>query len=182
MIKRRIFIIYFIVIIPFMFLATRLMAQELKSPPELESLIKSNFQSCRLLQLRDLNQGLRDYVVTNFLASSPGYIIADFNGDKLLDYATLLLCEGEMKSNIRFVVFMANKDRSYSCLEINKWTEELYLNNLYLRIAKPGRIREWDSERVFTIEHSSISLVLFEAASRIYYWKEGKFAYIQTSD
>jgi len=179
---RRFFFVYCIVAIPVLIYASVLCGNNLKISHKIESLIKINYPKCKLLQMTDLNQDLQDYFVHNFPNSSPGYVASDFNGDGKLDYAALLICLEKKKSTIRFVVFMARKDDSYSCLKIHKWSEKLYLSNLYLNIVKPGKIQEWDSERIITIEHPGIALVLFEAASRVYYWKRGQFNYIQTSD
>jgi len=153
-----------------------------KIPNILESQIKSYFPTCRPVQLSDFDKGLQEYLSGTPRSINPGYIAADFNGDGKEDYAVLLICDNKNNPNIIFTVFMAVKDDSYSCINVHTWTGTLYLKNLYLDIVKPSKIKEHDSKQLITIKNYSVLLVLFEAASQVYYWKDGKFNHIQISD
>jgi hypothetical protein len=176
--RRNILVIFLLLIIN----SSAAVAQESSSLSGVNQLIKADFPQCRILQLKDLDNDLQEYFIVNHPSAHPGYVIADFDGNGKEDYALLLLCGGKKKQTIRFDVLMADKNNSYSRIKIEKWSDELSLKNLYLEITKPGKIKETDSERTITIKNDGVSLNLFEAASRVYYWKNGKFNNVQTSD
>jgi len=160
-------------------LSERIKPNDFRSP---EPVIKKYYPECRPLQLKDLDRDLQDYFVANYPNLNPGYLSSDFNGDNILDYTFLLVCEQASKTVIRFIVLMGEKDSAYDLIEIQQWSEQPFLKNLYLHIVRPGNIKEWDSSRTVSLKFPCIELVLFESASRVYYWGDGKFKYIQTSD
>jgi len=181
---RRIFliIITFVVSIQIIVYSSANSTKQNAIPDILALQIKSSYPACRLLQLSDSDKGLQEYLIGTPRGINPGYIAADFNGDTKEDYAVLLLCDDKNIPKILFTVFMSSKNGSYSCIDIHTWTGTLYLKNLYLDIFTPGKIREHDSRRVIPIKNHSVLLVLFESASQVYYWKDGKFNNIQISD
>jgi hypothetical protein len=149
---------------------------------KVNGLVKASIPQCRLLELKDLDGDLQKYISLGNSSAHPGFVNADFDGNGTEDYAVLLICGKGKHQTIQFAVFMANKNNSYSCIKINKWNEELYLKNLYLDYVKRGNITETETERVVKIINDGVSLNLFEAASQVYYWKNGNFSHIQTSD
>jgi hypothetical protein len=177
--KNKYFLVSALLIIIYSHLA---IAQDASSLPDINKLIKADFPQCRLLQLKDLDHDLHQYFIAHHRSAQPGYINADFDGNGKEDYAVLLLCNDKKKQSIRFVVFMANKNNSYSYIKIENWSDELSLKNLYLESTKPGKIKDSESGRTITTKNACFSLNLFEAASQVYYWKNGKFHYVQISD
>lgn len=154
----------------------------IKSNKELEKIIKKEFSNCRLIQFRDLYDDLQNYLKKKYPDLHPGYVHGDFNGDGITDYALLIRCEDHNSIIEKFIVLLGQGKDSFSTFVIDQWNDELSLKNLFLSIIQPGKIRERDSFKIKILKFQGIKLNLFEAASRVYYWDNDKFNFIQTSD
>src|SRR4030066_1647522 len=114
--NRRLIIIILVCIVtmPIIIYASANKTKIIDIPTIIESQIKTNFSTCRPLQLTDLDDGLQEYLNSTRPGLIPGYIAADFNGDGKKDYAVMLLCNEKKRPILKFVVFMANKNDSYA--------------------------------------------------------------------
>jgi len=181
----------FLFVVPLSFISSNLFSEmsnsksnvaKLKNPEEMEIIIKKDCSDCRIVQLRDLYEDLQKYFQEKFPKSHPGFLHGDFNGDGIMDYAILIRFKSTKKTIEKFIVLLGKENNSFNQINIDQWDDELYLNNLYLRIAKPGKIKEFDSSRIIKLNLTGIELKLFESASQIYYWDKGKFNIVQTED
>jgi hypothetical protein len=154
----------------------------IESNNEIGKIIKKDFSNCRLVQLRDLYDDLQNYFKKTYPDLHPGYVYGDFNGDGITDYALLIRCKDHNSKIEKFIVFIGQGKESFSTIVIDQWNDELSLKNLFLSIIQPGKIREGDSSKIKILKFQGIKLSLFEAASRVYFWDNNKFSFIQTSD
>lgn len=59
---------------------------------------------------------------------------------------------------------------------------ERITNPLVLYRLPPSTTKEWDSDKPVTIVHESLGVAWLEASSRQYYWENGAFRCVPTSD
>lgn len=147
-----------------------------------ERIIRTDYPDCRLVRPEDLYEDLQRYFQDKYRDSYPGYVYSDFNGDGITDYAVLIRCEISNRITEKFVVFMGKGKDAFQAIDIAEWDDELSLKNLFLHFVFPGTIKAWDSSSTVKLMSGGVELTLFEAASRVYYWDNGKFRFVQTSD
>ncbi len=152
------------------------------SSSDIEIVIRKRYPDYRILKYSDLGKGLQEYFGGSPSQSSPGYVTDDFTGDNIIDHAVLLISEKKHSNKLKFVIIIGNKKGSYKWFEIHEWKGELYLGNTYLVRVRPGEVKEYDSMKTRFIKNPGVKLVLYESASRVYYWENKKISYIQTSD
>lgn len=152
------------------------------SSSDIEIAIRKRYPDYRILKYSDLDKGLQEYLGGSPSQSSPGYLTDDFTGDNIIDHAVLLISKKKPSNNLKFVIIVGNKKDSYKWFEIHEWRGEIYLRNIYIVRVIPGEVKEHDSIKTIIINNPGVKLVLYEAASRVYYWDNNKINYIQTSD
>jgi len=132
----------------------------------------------------ELSPDLREYFAHNYRGSRPGCVEADFDGDGTRDYALLLREKTGGAVLERLVVLRGKSDGSFIPLTLETLKDQL--GDFYIRAVAPGKIRksavDSGKEETITLKRPAFELVLYEAASRVYFWSGDKFRPIQTSD
>jgi hypothetical protein len=133
-----------------------------------------------LVKLRDLNKDVQEYFAQRYPKSDPGCIKEDFDGDGVFDYALLLRKNMGEEPVEKLVVLKGINKKEFMAIEISTFHERI--GDIFLRRVQAGRIEGLDRTESTTLDRPGFEIVLFEAASRIYFWKNGNFVFIQTSD
>ena len=144
------------------------------------NLIKEYYPNYTLVQLKDLDNDLQEYFTATYHNSHPGCIQEDFDGDGLADYALLLRAKTKDKTIERISVLKGKKEQSFISINLDELKDRV--GSFFIRYVPPGKIKEWNTNKTMVISRPAFELVLFEAASRVYFWQEDKFHFIQTSD
>lgn len=142
--------------------------------------IRNRFPRCRVVQTRDLDQDLQEYLSERPGGFPPGCLSADFDGDGRTDYALLLTSAAGKTGSQLLVALRAGKDGSLTPDTLETLGEGA--GRFYIRQVPPGTIRQWDNRRTVHLKHAAIMIELFESASRVYYWSGHRFQYMQTSE
>ncbi len=132
-----------------------------------------------LVKLMDLNKDVQEYLRETYHDSQPGCIKGDFDGDGIADYA-LLLSKTEGKIGVRLVVLKGKSSNDFVPFELDEFDERI--KDIFLRPIPPGKIVNWDRTQTVSIDRPGFELVIFESASYVYFWKDGRFGFIQTSE
>lgn len=134
-----------------------------------------------LVQKNDLDSDERKYLDENRQSYST-MLKGDFNGDGLGDKAFLLKCAGGKDGQIveRLIVIIRQKQKRYRTYTL----EELktFRDDVYLKAVNPGSIVEWETDRRVRIDYVGIERIFAGKSSGVFYWKDNKFRYLQTSD
>jgi hypothetical protein len=135
--------------------------------------------------LDGLDPDLRQYLAAIDHRQEPGCVKGDFDGDGTQDYALLLRKQIDETTTERLVVLLGRADGSFTPVSLEILKDRL--GSFYIRPLPPGKIGKWaevegSKRESMTLEHPGIELVLYEAASRAYFWSNGKFHSVQTSD
>lgn len=152
------------------------------------TIVKKYYPNYTIAQLKDLDKDLQEYFTDTFGDAHPGCIEEDFDGDGVTDYALLLLSESKVEGKLieKLIVLRGKGEQKFIPIELEEVREvtgsSFVIRNSFIRHIPPGKIKEWDSNRTLTIKNPGFESVLFEAASRVYFWETGKFHFIQTSD
>ena len=117
---------------------------------------------------------------------SPSTVLADFDGDGRMDVAVLQ----HSKNEIRFVVTL-DRNPIPEVLELERWPHSVTerpepLQQFLTRTAAgPIDIPNWDTgERDTTLQlaHGGVAIGVWEKASDLYYFTNGHFHSVTTSD
>jgi len=145
-----------------------------------KGIISTYYPHHTLVQLKDLNEDVQEYFSEKYPNSHPGCIKEDFDGDGVVDYALLLRTNIKGRIIERLVVLKGENGKKFIPIDLDESDERI--GDSFLRLIPAGRVEKCDRTETVTIDHPGFEIVLFEAASRVYFWKEGKFNFIQTSD
>jgi hypothetical protein len=133
-----------------------------------------------LVQLKNLNEDVKKYFATTYAESHPGCTKGDFDGDGEADYALLLRAKIKEKIIERLVVLKGKGGKEFMAINLDQYDERT--GDSFLRSVPAGKIKDSTGTEMVTTNHPGFEIVLFEAASRVYFWRAGKFHFIQTSD
>ena len=150
-----------------------------------EALVRNYFPGSSIVKTRDLESDLRQFWAEKNPDATPGCIAADFNADGATDYALLLIKENNGKRTEDLVILLGARDGGFKKMSLDTLTDRL--GAFFLRPVLPSMITPWDKRSgkktgSISIPYVGVELVLFEAAARVYYWRDGGFASIQTAD
>jgi hypothetical protein len=105
-------------------------------------------------------------------------VLADFNGDKIIDTAYLLINDKTKKMGL-FVYI--SKGTSYVLLKLYE-TENSYINNMGISLVLPGKYKTacgkgyWECAKaepaVLDIKLPAINYFIFESANSYWYWNK----------
>lgn len=148
-------------------------------------IVKKYYPNYSIVQLKDLDKDVQKYFIETYRDARPGCIKEDFDGDGLSDYALLLRAKIKRRSIEKVVVLRGKGNESFDSINLEELTDRI--GSFFIRHVPPGKIKKWEETerhkmKTVVIKLPGFELVLFEAASRVYFWKDNKFHFIQTSD
>lgn len=143
-------------------------------------IISTYYQHHTLVELRDLNEDVQEYFIEKYPNSHPGCIKEDFDGDGLVDYALLLRTNIKGRIIERLVVLKGKNGKEFIPIDLDEFYGRI--GDFFLRPIPVSKVEKCDRTEIVTLDRPGFEIVLFEAASRVYFWKGGKFNFIQTSD
>jgi hypothetical protein len=149
-------------------------------PREVQDAIKRLDSKGRIVELNDLEEGLRQQFSEGNIERHPAYISADFDGNGLQDYAVLLRSEISGKAIVRLVVFLKHENGVLKAHTLEKFDD--LLDSIFIDIQSPGKVQEYDSNRTIRMQFPGIARRFFEKSAGIYYWDKKRFNYVQTED
>lgn len=148
-------------------------------------LAQRHYPGFSLLKVDDLEEDLQMFWAERYQNVSPGCVDADFNGDGLSDFALLLKGEKDGLPFLDLVVLLQTNRDEYRAVRLDTLKDRL--KSYSVRSVQPRALVSWEDRMLptakrATMEHVGFELQLFEAASRVYYWKDGAFVSVQTAE
>ena len=117
-------------------------------------------------------------------SSLVGYIPADFNCDGKQDLA-MILSNKKDSNTVAAWAFIASNN-SFQPHKLYEYKRTNGFIPVGLQLRKPGNLRYLDSSgggpHQMQLKCDAVQVLYFETAARTYYWKNGKFSYVQTGD
>ena len=122
---------------------------------------------------------------------SKSIIKADFNGDKINDYAILLIDsifhemtyrdQKYLESKLFFVVFLGQKDNKYKSILLDTFQVTLPVINT-INIYTDKTVKDREADTLIKIKYPSVELFHCGKSSVLFYWNKIKFESTWTSD
>ncbi len=151
------------------------------APAGLLAAIKAIRPDARLLEKSELDEG-----ACGRGRPQPGIVEADFDGNGVKDYATLLVVGDPRKTEkelngkqwqrfeLWLVVFMGQSDGQFKPVTLDKM-QGWIPSSRGLRLQKAGSSRLADSRRRVWLRHPGFALYACEQYAVIYYWSGSRF-------
>ena len=116
--------------------------------------------------------------------ANPGTLTADFNGDRILDFAGILK---NPNGNLDIIVVFSSgkKYRHFKLKGIGKDAARI---NVVLNLQKPDTVFSFPydglkkNEEKILLKNPAIEIVFPEVSESVFYWDKNKFKEIQTED
>lgn len=145
------------------------------------------FPGYHVVTLKECDPGMRTFVSQNYPKSNPSVVHADFDGDRIPDYALLL--KNDATRVTKFVILLC--PAAAPCKKVYDIDESQTSGIVYLRpVARGTKVSETDAvdtgapaKRV-TLRATAVELNYFGKASVVLYWDgaQKKIAEIATGD
>jgi hypothetical protein len=149
-------------------------------PPALRKELSRQLPAVHPVEEADLHPDLRKWWRANGEYECPGVVVADFNGDGLVDFGLLLADgDGHVTKNL-LVAALQRPKQKWEIVALASFGERA--GNFFIRVAAPGTYTEWDKSRAIKASSWSLESVLFESSTQVFIWKDGKFVTVNLSD
>lgn len=150
-------------------------------PPAVQSYMEHQFPEWRPKVLSDLEGYDRQLWQETHKKECPGIAVGHFENAEHLSYALLLVSRSTAKSGYKFVVITSAPENTYRS-EILDHNDAADASGMVISKAPPGKYSDFEQTKTVQLKLDSISLDWLEKSSVLYYWSEGHFLTIDTSD
>ncbi len=148
-----------------------------ETPPAAARMYLDAHPGWRILRLTDLIPEDQSLWSDYHKGKCPGMAEIDFDGTGRKHVALALLSRIKGQDVERIVV-VRSSDHG---LEQHTIYREFPAYVVIWRVG-PGTAQEWDTPKKIRVRHDSLIVERLESATQQYYWANGKFRYVQTSD
>jgi hypothetical protein len=155
-------------------------------PQEVRTKLEKNFADWQPERLENLYEDDRSFWTKAHPNDCPGIAIGHFESKDELSYALLLVSKPNRKRpGLRILVFSrSGLSASYVTHLISKWDIGTFYkgSNQVIATARPGHYEEAMGPKKVQIDLDGISYEVMEKGAILYYWKNGRFHELATSD
>jgi len=146
-----------------------------------QSYVEHQFPEWRPKALSDLEGYDRQLWQEAHRKEYPGIAVGHFENAEQLSYALLLVPRSTAKSGYKFVVISSAPENTYHS-EILDHNNAEDASGMVISKAPPGKYSDFEQTKTVQLKLDSITLDWLEKSSVLYYWSEGHFLSIDTSD
>ena len=150
-------------------------------PPAVQSYVEHQFPEWRAKALADLEGYDRQLWRETHKKECPGIAVGYFENSEQLSYALLLVPRSTAKSGYKFVVITSAPENTYHS-EILDHNDSQGASGMVISKSPPGKYSDSEQTKTVQLKLDSISLDWLEKSSMLYYWSDGHFLTIDTSD
>jgi hypothetical protein len=112
----------------------------------------------------------------------PNFVKGDFNGDGERDYIVFVERNSNSKYREQFLVLFLGKDSDFKEQLLDSAANDAYITQFIWLCEKGSKSYNFDNDKEFVLQYDAIELVVWEKASELIYYDNGKFRRITTSD
>ena len=150
-------------------------------PTAVQSYIEHQFPEWRPKTLSDLEGDDRQLWQESHKKECPGIAVGHFENSEQISYALLLVPRSTAKSGYKFVVTTSAPENTYHSESLDH-NDAADASGMVISKAPPGKYSDFEQTKTVQLKLDSISLDWLEKSSVLYYWSEGHFLSIDTSD
>jgi len=150
-------------------------------PKELDQFLAKDFPTFRPKLISDLDRDERRLWSETHGKACPGVAAGQFESADELSYALLLIPQSRPKDGYRLVVVTAGADNHFQSetLDSNDTADN---SGMVIARVPPGKQSAFEGNKTIRLRLESISVQWLEKAAVLYYWSNGKFRTLNTSD
>lgn len=150
-------------------------------PKELGLYLNNEFPTFRPKLISDLDRDDRRLWSETHQKACPGFADGHFQSPDELSHALLLVSQSHPKGGYRLVVITrGTNDRFHS--EILDSSDTADNSGMVIARVPPGKQSAFEGNKTIRLRLDSISVQWLEKAAVLYYWSNGKFRTLNTSD
>ena len=145
-------------------------------------LLNSKFGDLRSKTLADLEGDDQRLWLTSNPRSCPGIAVGNFEGSGKPEYAILLIPASGTEVEYKVVVFAAVNGSSQYRTTVLDYGSSTPNSGLVLSRVPSGRQTGFDETKSVSLKLDGINVEWLEKSSVLYYYSNGRFRHLQTSD
>jgi hypothetical protein len=148
--------------------------------PRIQAIIRQHVHpNATIVSLENLSAVSRERILNAVGAAPPGFIVADFNGDGVADYAALLRFPKKASLGEWLVAFMGAKDGRFQLRLLEKY--DGFRDDVYITIEPPGEVKPSNSSRPVKLRAFGIARIHPDRPATVFYWEKGGFQRLRMS-
>jgi hypothetical protein len=149
--------------------------------PSARAVLASNYADWRPKDISDLGTDDKQLWLNDHPNECPGIAVGHFEEADRLSYAVLLVPKLELKHGYKILVLTPTGD-GCAVRILDHADGEYSSSGLVISKAAPGTYSDFEDTASVRVTRDAINVEWIEKAGVLYYWANGKFRTIQTSD
>lgn len=151
-------------------------------PKEAQVLLNREYANWRPKDVSDLGADDRQYWSKAHTRGCPGIAAGHFEGPYQLSYALLLVPKSESTQGYRIVVLTKVTDDSYTLRVLDLGDSGASDSGMVIFTAPQGSYSDSEGTTSVQLKLDGIYVEWIEKGAAIYYWKDGNYLTLQTSE
>ncbi len=151
-------------------------------PAPVNALLKAKFSRWRPERVSDLLGDDRKLWLEGHSKECPGVAIGNFETKRSLSYAVLLVPTSEQLGGFQIIVFSKGATNDAYTWKVLQHVEgKAYFAPVIYKVP-PGKYSGFDDSKAVLLKLDGVNVEWIEKSSLVYYWRDGSYRAIQTSD
>jgi hypothetical protein len=151
-------------------------------PTEVQHLLGSKYPNLRPKTMSDLDPDDQRLWLTQSPDSCPGIAVGNFEERGQLAYAMLLIPNAEPRTEYKIVIAVKSLQSSDYSLRILDHGSDTTDSGLVISKTGPGKYQGFDESKSVQVKLDGLNVEWLEKSSLLYYYSQGKYHELQTSD
>lgn len=148
-----------------------------------DTLLKAKFPEWRPKQLSDMGADDQQLWLNGPNGrDSPGITIGHFEFPDELSYAVLLVRKSDPSGGYKLLVFSKGPTKDAFTWKLLDHAEGQTCSCLVISKTEPGKYSDWENTKSIRLKLDGIQVEWMEKGAVLYFWSEGRYHKIQTSD
>jgi hypothetical protein len=157
------------------------LVQKAMTNPRMQAMIRQNVHpNATIVSVENLNAVTRERFLNTEEEAVPGFVVGDFNGDGVADYAALLRFPKKAGLGEWLVVFIGARGGGLQLRLLEKYGG--FRDDVYITMEPPGHVNASGSLRIVNLRTPGIARIHPEKPPTIFYWEKGGFRRLSMSD
>ena len=152
-------------------------------PAPINEQLRAKFPLWRPKQLSDMDNGDQQLWLKGPNGKQcPGIVIGHFENADDLSYAVLLVPQSNPRGGHKIVVFSKGPTKDVYSVRLLDHAEGQTYSGLVISKAEPGKYADWENTKSIQIKLDGLNVEWMEQGAQLYYWSNGRYHKLQTSD
>jgi hypothetical protein len=152
-------------------------------PSGAKALLDSKYAGWRAKDVSDLGADDKELWLKAHPKDCPGIAIGHFEEPERLSYAVLLVPKSELKQGYKIIVLRElPTGNAYAATVLDQVDSEYSSDGLVISKVPPGKYSDFEDTASVRVKLDAVNVEWIEKGAVLYYWANGKYRTIQTSD